>query len=166
MKPNSAEIICNTSPIQYLHQLSLLHLLPALVGKVIVPTAVLAEIEIGRENAVDLPDLSTLDWIEIRQAKTSSVLSLTVDLGIGETEVLAVALESKDAIVILDDLLARHEAEKLRIKTIGTPGILLEAKRKGLISEISPVLDKLEKLRFWVSPKTKQAVLKLAGEKL
>ncbi len=161
-----AEIICNTSPLQYLHQLGLLHLLPALVEKLIVPTAVLAEIEIGRENAVDLPDLSTLDWIEIRQAKSSSVLSLTIDLGIGEMEVLALALETKDAILILDDLLARQAAGRLGIKIIGTLGILLEAKRKGLISEVSPVLDKLEELRFRVSPKTKRAVLKLAGEEL
>ena len=106
-----AEIICNTSPLQYLHQLGLLNLLPALVEKIIVPTAVLAEIEIGRESSVDLPDLSTLDWIEIRQAKGSSVLSLAIGLGIGETEVLALALESKDAIVILDDLSARQAAE-------------------------------------------------------
>ncbi len=161
-----AEIICNTSPLQYLHQLGLLHLLPALVEKIIVPPAVLAEIEIGRENTVDLPDLSTLDWIEIRQAKSSSVLSLTVDLGIGETEVLALALESKDAVVILDDLLARQAAEKLDFKIIETLGILLEAKRKELISEISPVLDKLQELRFRVSLKTKQAALKLAGEEL
>jgi len=161
-----ADIICNTSPIQYLHQLGLLRLLPALVERIIVPTAVLAEIEIGRENKVDLPDLSMLDWVEIHQVKSSAVLPSAINLGIGETKVLALALESKDAIVILDDLLASRAAERLGIKMIGTLGILLEAKRKNLISEIAPILNKLEKLRFRVSPKTKRAVLKLAGEEL
>ncbi len=161
-----AEVICDTSPLQYLHQLGLLNLLPALVEKIIVPSAVLAEIEVGRENAVDLPDLLALDWIEIRQAKSSAVLPLAVDLGVGETEVLSLALESPDAIVILDDLLARKAAGKLGIRIIGTLGILLEAKRKTLIPEIAPILDDLEKLRFRLSDETKKAVLKLAEEQI
>ena len=95
------EIICNTSPLQYLHQLCLLHLLPALVEKVAVPTAVFMEIETGRENSVDLPDLSMLEWIEIRQPKKLPVFPLPYDLGAGETEVLALAIERKDVIVIV-----------------------------------------------------------------
>jgi len=41
---------------------------------------------------------------------------------------------------------------------------LLAAKRAGLIGEIAPLLDNLQNLRFWVSPVTRTAVLKLAGE--
>ena len=37
-----------------------------------------------------------------------------MDLGLGETEVLALALESTDAIVILDDALARQMATTSR----------------------------------------------------
>lgn len=160
------EIICNTSPLQYLHQLGLLHLLPTLVKKIIVPAAVFAEIEIGRANAVDLPDLSTFECIEIRQAKTIAAVPPAIDLGAGEMEVLSLALESKNVIIILDDLLARKAAEQLGIKLIGTLGILLQAKRKNLLSEIKPILDELENLRFRLSRQTKEAVLKLAGENL
>ena len=158
------EIICDTSPLQYLHQAGQLDLLTKLFGKIIVPTAVLAEIEIGRRNAVDLPNLSELDWIEIRSPKNAAGLSLTANLGGGETEVLTLALESRGTIVILDDLAARRVAKTLRIKIIGTLGILLEAKRKNLIVEIKPVLDNLEKLRFRLAPQTRTAVLKLANE--
>ena len=161
-----AEIICNTSPLQYLYQLGLLELLPKLAEKIIVPSAVFAEIEIGRENSVDLPDLSTLEWIEIRQAKRSVISPSAFDWGAGETEVLALALESENAIVILDDLLARRAAERLGIKIIETLGILLEAKRKNLLAEVKPILDELEKLRFRLSRQTREAVLKLAGENL
>ena len=160
------EIICNTSPLQYLHQLGLLHLLPALVEKVVVPTAVFMEIETGRENWVDLPDLSMLEWIEIRQPQKLPVFPLPYDLGAGETEVLALAIELKDVIVILDDLLARRTALALGIEIIGTLGILLEAKRKNLLSEVKPILDKLDKLRFRLSNQTRDAVLKLSGENL
>jgi hypothetical protein len=50
------EVICNTSPLQYLHQLELLHILPALAGRVTVPPAVLDEISAGQALGVNLPD--------------------------------------------------------------------------------------------------------------
>lgn len=52
------EIICNTSPIQYLHQLRVLHLLEALAGQVTVPTAVVDELAAGRRLGISLPDVS------------------------------------------------------------------------------------------------------------
>ena len=60
------EIICNTSPLQYLYQLGLLHLLSGLVGRVVVPSAVVAELSAGRAQGVNLPVPEELDWITIR----------------------------------------------------------------------------------------------------
>lgn len=97
------EVICNTSPLQYLHQIGMLHLLPALVGQVIVPEAVVEELAIGRALGISLPDPETLDWITVRQPVSAPVLPVVTDLGPGETQVLALALESSDAIVIMDD---------------------------------------------------------------
>lgn len=61
-----SEIICDTSPLQYLHQLGQLDLLPSLVGKVIVAAAVVEELEAGRALKLDLPDVSSLEWIVVR----------------------------------------------------------------------------------------------------
>ncbi len=41
------EVICNTSPSQYLHQIDQLNIIPALVGSIIVPPAVLVELDAG-----------------------------------------------------------------------------------------------------------------------
>jgi uncharacterized protein len=98
-----SEVICNTSPIQYLHQLKLLHILPELVGQIIIPSAVIKELEVGRKLGLNLPNLTTLDWVTIRQPSNLSVLNLVINLGPGETEVLMLALESNDPVVILDD---------------------------------------------------------------
>jgi predicted HTH domain antitoxin len=46
------EVICDTSPIQYLHQLQLLHILPALAEVVTIPPAVITEITTGRDLGV------------------------------------------------------------------------------------------------------------------
>jgi uncharacterized protein len=160
------EVICNTSPLQYLHQLGLLHILPALAGEVVVPLAVEEELAIGRAAGVSLPSLKTLSWVSLRRPRSQPALPLIHDLGPGETEVLMLALESSDPIVILDDALARRSAETLKIPLTGIVGLLLDAKRVGLIERVAPCLDRLQALRFRLSPRTWAAVLRLAGESL
>ena len=161
-----ANIICNTSPIQYLYQLDVLDILPALAGRIIVPRAVVDEIAAGRAAGVTLPDLTTLNWVDIRSPAGESALPLVTDLGPGEAQVLMLALELGDAIVILDDGLARRMAETLSIRLIGTLGLLLDAKRVGRVPAVAPLLDQLQALRFRISPLTRAAVIKLAGEGL
>jgi len=87
------------------------------------------------------------------------------DLGPGETEVLALALEVPGAVAILDDGLARQAAKITGIPVIGTLGLLLEAKRSGLVEALEPLLDHLDALGFRVSASTRAAVLDLAGER-
>lgn len=163
-KPALPDIICNTSPLQYLHQIGRLDLLPALVKCVIVPPAVAAEIVAGRASQVDLPDLATLEWLTIRRPSSAPALPLVTDLGAGETEVLALALESSDAVAILDDALARRVAATVGVRFTGTLGLLLDAKRAGLITAVAPVLDELQTLRFRIASHTRAAILKLARE--
>lgn len=150
--------------MQYLHQLGLLRLLPSLVERVTVPPAVVEELAVGRAMGINLPDLDALDWITIRRPVSAAALPMVTDLGPGETEVLALALESPDAVVILDDGLARQVAETLGIRLTGTLGILLDAKRSGLVSAVAPLLGQLQSLCFRLAPRTRAAVLKLAGE--
>jgi len=158
------EVVCNTSPLQYLHQLGVLHVLPALVRRVIVPPAVVDELDAGRAQGLVLPDPRALDWIAIRTPAGAPVLSLVTDLGPGETQVIALALENRDAIVVLDDGVARRVAEALEIRLTGTLGLLLDAKRARLIPAVTPLLDQLESLRFRLAAPTRAAVRALAGE--
>jgi len=122
------DVICDTSPLQYLHQLNLLRILPALAERVIVPPAVTKELEAGHRLGVSLPDVMALDWITVRQPTSEAALPLVTDLGPGETEVLMLALESPEAVAVLDDALARRVAETLGLRLTGTLGLLLDAK--------------------------------------
>jgi len=159
-----SDVICNTSPIQYLHQLQLLPILPALAGRVIIPPAVVEELSQGRTSGINLPDVNVLKWVEIRRPVSELAVPLVTDLGSGETEVLMLALEMREAVVVLDDDLARRVAETLGLRLTGTLGLLLDAKKAGLIPAIAPLLDQLQTLRFRVAPHTRVAVLKLTGE--
>jgi len=78
--------------------------------------------------------------------------------------VLALALETSDSVCILDDALARQVAKILQLRTTGTLGVLIDAKRAGLISAVRPFLDQLQSLGFRLAPHTRVAVLRLAGE--
>jgi len=159
-----SEIICNTSPLQYLYQLERLHSLQTLAEHIIVPPAVVDELAVGRAQGVSLPDPTALEWVIVRPVASVAVLPLIMDLGPGETEVLALALESSDAIVILDDALARQVASTLAIRFRGTLGLLLDAKQAGLISSLAPLLDQLQELGFRLSSRTRDLILDLAGE--
>lgn len=75
------ELICDTSPLQYLHQLGLLRVLPALSDRVLIPPAVAEEISVGQALGVDLPDLATLDWITVQHPVSEAARPLVVNLG-------------------------------------------------------------------------------------
>lgn len=159
-----ADLACNTSPFQYLHQLGVLHLLPKLAGSVCIPPAVVEELAAGRKAGVDLPDPAQLDWVRVCRPVSAAAIPLVRDIGPGETEVLMLGLESRERILVLDDALARHVAVGLGLRLTGTLGILLSAKRAGLIGAVTPALDRLQALRFHVAPRTRAAVLTLSGE--
>jgi len=159
-----SEFICNTSPMQYLHQLELLHILPELAGQILVPKAVVQELDVGKKLGLNLPELSTLEWVTVRQPSSLSALTLVINLGRGETEVLMLALESNDPIVILDDGLARWMAKTLKIRLTGTLGLLIDAKKAGLVPAIEPLLNQLQTLGFRLAPMTRTEVLRMANE--
>ena len=69
-----------------------------------------------------------------------------------------------ETILIIDDGLARRHAEILRLKFTGTAGLLVKAKRLGLIPAVAPVLDRLSGLRFRLTGETRAAILRLVGE--
>ena len=158
------EVIVNTSPLQYLFQLSLLELFPSLYGYVIVPEAVVLELYRGRERGCLLPNVEKLAWVTVKQPRHPVLLPLASGLGAGESAVLALAHEIPEALAVLDDKRARRYARLLGVRLTGTLGILLKAKHAGKLAALYPVMEQLEKLGFRFHCDTRNAILKLAGE--
>ena len=117
------EVVCNTSPLQYLHQIGQLSILPALAGSTIVPPAVLVELDAGVALGLDLPQPENLKWVKIQAPISAIAVSLITDLGPGESQVLMLALEMPGSVALLDDALARRVAMAKGIPIKGTPGI-------------------------------------------
>lgn len=158
------DLVCDTSSLQYLHQVGLLYVVHALSRRVVVPPAVQQELNVGRNFGLDLPDIQRIPWIEVVHPLGEKTVRLLSDMGPGETAVLMLALENEDFVAVLDDSLARRRASLLDIPFTGTLGILLDAKTKGLLPAIRPVLGSLTALGFRLAPHTREMILKKAGE--
>ena len=141
------EVVSNTSPLLYLHQLGSLDLLPTLYSKVLVPRSVVEELSVGGVVGHDTPNVAGIPWVEIVSSANLALLALATDLGKGESEAIAIAHE-RNALLILDDGLARRHASLIGVTLTGTLGVLLKAKANGHIPEVAPLVAKLTELGF------------------
>lgn len=159
-----ADVIVNTSPLQYLHQVGQVDLFPKLFGRIIVPQAVVAELAAGRRIGISLPAPEAVEWIDLRSPASPVGGLLSWELGAGESAVLSLSLEHPGSWVVLDDKLARQAAVHLNLPLLGTAGILLRAKRAGHLHEVRPVLNQLAALGFRLTTETVRNILDLAEE--
>jgi uncharacterized protein len=157
-------VISNTSPLFYLHKLGQLELLHLLYKRIIIPIAVVDELRNGKEQGEDVPDITNYVWIGVKSVSVPEVVRLVTDLGPGEAQVLALALENPGSLAILDDRLARELAIVRNIRITGTAGVILKAKQKGLIKAVKPIIDDLIQLDFRLSDSVINTILLLAKE--
>ncbi|NEP51868.1 MAG: DUF3368 domain-containing protein [Moorea sp. SIO3C2] len=73
------------------------------------------------------------------------------DLGKGESQVLSLCIQTPNFAAIVDDRAARRCAQSLGIITLGTGGLLILAKRRGLITSVSPRIQALRDAGLWLS---------------
>jgi uncharacterized protein len=105
------------------------------------------------------------DWIEVRPLAGGLHQRVAVaTLGPGEREAISLALGTSAAYVILDDLPARSIAEALGLNAIGAVGVLIQAKRYGLLDLLQPHLNALRNVGFFLSEILYQHALDIAGE--
>lgn len=162
----STLIISNTTPLINFAQMRRMDLLMAMFGTITIPPAVVTELS---EKATLFPEaakVSTLPKVSI-QSPTDSLLvtGLSGRIHSGEAACLALAFENPGALLLLDDLAAREIASSHRMLFTGTLGCLVQAKKKGFISEVKPLLQSLRtEARFWLSSELEAAVLKEASE--
>ena len=157
-------VIVNTSPIFYLYRLDCLDILRKLYGGIIIPQAVVNELKERKKVGENIPEIRNYGWIAVKEVNVPAYISIITDLGRGETEVLALACEENDALVILDDALARRIAKIRGLRITGTIGVLLKAKAENHVTEIKPFLNKMKNVGFYLSNNLISCILKIAGE--
>lgn len=65
---------------------------------------------------------------------------------------------------MVDDAAARRCAQSLNITSIGTVGLIIFAKRRGLIAEVMPCVERLRDAGLWLSENLIEIVRRQVGE--
>ena len=135
-------VVADSSPLILLARIGQLPLLRSLYGTVDVPFAVYRETvlqDAGRPGAAEIGDA---DWIRVQ--KVTDLLAarmLRQQIGPGESEAIVLALEMQAALLLIDDAKGRRVAESYGISAAGTIGILIQAKRRGILHTVKPSLN-------------------------
>jgi predicted nucleic acid-binding protein len=142
-------IVADASCLIVLQNIGELPLLQKLFGEIIITE------EVSKEFGAPLPE-----WIKILTVvNTAEKKLLSVLLDKGEASSIALALEIVDSILIIDEKKGRRIARELGLITIGTLGVILKAKEKGLIESIANLIKQLELAGFYLSQNLKEKLL-------
>ena len=155
--------IINNSPLVFLWMLNLLPLLRELYTDVWIPEEVQAEF-LRSDTIARRSTLNNAPWIRTVSLTDPQGTSAYGSLDQGEASVLALAKEHDAHLVIIDEKKARAEAKRIGLPVKGTVGVLLEAKQKGLIDAIKPLLEALRDDGMYLDQSFIDSVLQLAGE--
>ena len=156
--------LTNASPLVFLAKLDRLDLLCLGVEEVLVPSGVLEEVRAKRDEAAQQVEARLGHWLKECSLTGPEYLRLLPDLGPGEREVIAQALQEEILSVGLDDLDARRTARRMGLQPIGTIGLLLAARKRGMLPSLAQELDRLRACSFRVSAALSEQALREAGE--
>lgn len=151
-------IVSDTTAITSLLQIGRLDILPALYEKVIIPQEVANEL---KRFHSEMPN-----FIAIQPVTNPLVLQkLKNELDPGEAAAIALMLEGVGNLLLMDEKSGRQVAQREGLNVIGLMGVLLDARKRGIVSSLSDLIANLEQVAgFRISPRLKQHVLQAAGE--
>lgn len=159
-------IVSNTTPLIGLASIQRFELLKHLFGELYIAQAVYGEAVVaGREVGGAKREVSTASWIKTVRVKDRLAVEVLLDeLDLGEAETIVLARELGADWVLMDEKKGRRKLTQMGLKKIGTAGILLKAKRVGLLPAVRPELEQLRQRGFSISQPVINAVLRQANE--
>ncbi|MBI3462000.1 MAG: DUF3368 domain-containing protein [Planctomycetes bacterium] len=150
-------IVSDTSPVSALLQIGRIELLRDVFSAVCIPTAV--RDELLRFHSA-LPE-----FLEVREVSDrTQVQSLLATLDLGEAEAIVLALECQADRLLVDERRCRTLATQMGIPIIGLLGVLLLARKQGIVGSIKDTILELRATGFYLDDAVVRTVLLAAGE--
>ncbi len=156
--------VVNASPIISLANIEYTHILPDSCNHLVIPLAVEREILNGPDDDRAKQWIMTTGRQWVKDIGPIVPLVAGWDLGAGESEVLSWSYQHPTYQSVLDDLAARKFAKAFGISLRGTIGVIVVAKKRGIISYVKPLLKKLIEVDFRIDDRLYNTALQLAGE--
>lgn len=160
-------VVADAGPLIGMARVGHLSLLQGLYGGVLIPPRVFEELRISsnKPGAKAISEAVHTGWIKVVEIKTgrnSNVQTLLIDAG--EADAIQLAIEQNANLLLMDDKRGRKVAKCRGIRVIGTGGVLINAKKARLLSEVTPILDELALVGYRLSPDLCRRIIELANE--
>lgn len=156
--------VLNASPLIVLSRISCVDIVVQLCSEIVIPAGVADEIMRGGVADPARIWLKAIGRAYVRNVARVEETIAGWDLGLGESHVLTYAYVNHGYEAVLDDRAARTCATALDIPVRGTLGVLLLAKREGVIIRMRPLLEAMVQTGFHLGPEVTSACLRLARE--
>lgn len=158
-------VVADSGPVIALAAIDALRLPKLLWGCLLVPRIVLQECvgPSGKPGPSRIRLAVADSWIEVVPGDTADEVVSAFGLDPGETQAITLARRLR-AGLLLDEQRGRRAAAALAIPSIGTCGLLVQAKRAGLIPHVAPMLENLLASGYFLAPVLIADTRRLAGE--
>jgi len=161
----NSRVICNTGPLIALSVINRIDILRHLFEFIAVPEEVHKEILEGGATNAGLAGYRKVNWIKVKTLSNPVDPLLRTALDAGEAAVIGLARELSVNLVLVDERKARKIARTIYgLHVIGSARILVEAKKRGLIDNVSAALQAMRDGGYWIGDSIVAAALKQAGE--
>jgi len=156
-------VIADTGPLLALSWIHRVGLLNHLFDRVVVPFEVWGELA-HRPDAFEPPQVAALSYLEF--APPDFLVPAEAEaLDPGERAVLALAVgHLPRATLLIDERRARKAAKELGLRVVGTLGVLVEAKRQGLLTAIGPLMEEMISNGIYFGPQLVERILAAVGD--
>lgn len=146
-----AHVISDAGPLIALAKVDSLFIPRELFSRLRIPEAVWLEcMRKTGEDSRRIEQAAIDGWLDVVSVDLRQ--PLPPSLGLGEGEAIQLALETENALLIMDDRLARREAERHGLSYIGTARLLHLAKTKSLIDSAEVVVQRMAECGYRISP--------------
>jgi predicted nucleic acid-binding protein len=158
-------LVADASTLITLARIGRLDLLRQLAGTVHIPEAVYGEVVTRGAGRPGTGEIAQAEWISRRAVRDRTAVDrLRSRVGQGEAEAIVLARELGADALILDDATARRVAEAEGQRVVGLLGLLLEGKKRAIVSVVRPLLDEMIAAGYFVDDALYRLILQQAGE--
>lgn len=162
-------VVADTGPLIALGRVECLKLLHDLYQDVLIPPAVREELHLGsgRPGARQSAEALEQGWLQVQELSAGSAQALSdlmLVLDPGEAEAILLAEEMNCKFLLIDERKGRAIANRRGVPVVGIAGVLLAAKKRGLIDAVMPILQNMEQAGYRMSAGLTKEIARLARE--
>lgn len=157
-------IVADAGPIIAFARIGRLDLLQQVVGELIIPEAVYDDLVIKGKGRAGAAEVERSTWIHRKAVTNRAALAgLPPYLHLGEREAIVLAQEL-GAQLLIDERRGRNHAAEWGLQVLGSLRILAEAKRRGFLTQVKPIVESMFTVGYWIDEELIPPLLGETGE--